>query len=224
MRVNTVVSVLFSAFVTIVHAQDPGPSPTESIGCEPHEDHWHCDGPAPETSAAAVTSADSVVTPAVPSPTESVGCEPHDDHWHCDGPKTGAAPAPTDAADDHAHEHEDEHEHEAEHEEHVNDHETEAAGGAPAEPSPTESVGCEPHGDHWHCDGPASTAAVTSAPSSASAAPSLPSNNASTPSPTGSGAPTSSVLPFEGAAATSQVMHFVLLAGLLGVTGLLVVI
>jgi len=24
-------------------------------------------------------------------------------------------------------------------------------------PSPTESVGCEPHGDHWHCDGPAET-------------------------------------------------------------------
>lgn len=29
---------------------DPGPSPTESEGCEPHGDHWHCDGPA-ETGA-----------------------------------------------------------------------------------------------------------------------------------------------------------------------------
>ena len=24
-------------------------------------------------------------------------------------------------------------------------------------PSPSQSVGCEPHGDHWHCDGPAET-------------------------------------------------------------------
>lgn len=24
-------------------------------------------------------------------------------------------------------------------------------------PSPTASEGCEPHGDHWHCDGPVET-------------------------------------------------------------------
>lgn len=44
-------------------------------------------------------------------------------------------------------------------------------------PSPTESVGCEPHGDHWHCDGPAvtsgaannSTFATASATASATA-------------------------------------------------------
>ena len=23
-------------------SEDPGPSPTESKGCEPHGDHWHC--------------------------------------------------------------------------------------------------------------------------------------------------------------------------------------
>ncbi|KAK3329211.1 hypothetical protein B0H66DRAFT_540441 [Apodospora peruviana] len=36
-------------------------------------------------------------------------------------------------------------------------------------PSPTESVGCEAHGDHWHCDAPRITSsgvsAVTIAPS-----------------------------------------------------------
>lgn len=37
---------------------------------------------------------------------------------------------------------------------HDEDHEE---GSATLAPSPTESVGCEAHGDHWHCDGPAST-------------------------------------------------------------------
>jgi hypothetical protein len=37
------------------------------------------------------------------------------------------------------------------------DHSTAKAG-----PSPTESVGCVAHGDHWHCDGPASTSAAES--------------------------------------------------------------
>lgn len=32
-------------------------------------------------------------------------------------------------------------------------------------PSPVESSGCEPHGDHWDCEGPAST--ITDAPSAA---------------------------------------------------------
>lgn len=72
------------------------PSPTESVGCHPHGDHWHCDRPA--SIGAVVTSAlshdheeSATVTPTKPSPTESVGCHPHGDHWHCDGPReTGA--------------------------------------------------------------------------------------------------------------------------------------
>ena len=61
------------------------PSPTESTGCEPHGDHWHCDGPAETDSTAA--SASSIA----PSPTEATGREPHGDHWHCDGPaETGS--------------------------------------------------------------------------------------------------------------------------------------
>lgn len=41
-----------------------------------------------------------------------------------------------------------------EHEHHESETDT-----ASLPPSPTESVGCHPHGDHWHCDGPASTTA-----------------------------------------------------------------
>lgn len=47
---------------------------------------------------------------------------------HCDGPRPTEVPEQITTAD----EHDDEHEH------------TEDPG-----PSPTDSVGCEPHGDHW---------------------------------------------------------------------------
>lgn len=68
------------------------PSPTESVGCEPHGDHWHCDGPAETGTGAEASTTSATASPAVPSPTESVGCEPHGDHWHCDGPaETGSA-------------------------------------------------------------------------------------------------------------------------------------
>ncbi|CZS89812.1 uncharacterized protein RAG0_01066 [Rhynchosporium agropyri] len=40
---------------------DPGPLPTASFGCEPHDDHWHCDGP--KTSS--ITLAASVTSPPV---------------------------------------------------------------------------------------------------------------------------------------------------------------
>lgn len=79
----------------------------------------------------------------VPSPTESIGCEPHGDHWHCDGPAPTAAPisasgsAATAAAPATASEHDHEHDH---------DHES---GTGSLKPSPTESAGCHPHGDHW---------------------------------------------------------------------------
>ncbi|KAJ5770292.1 uncharacterized protein N7511_002343 [Penicillium nucicola] len=90
----------------LAQSQDPGPSPTASTGCEPHGDHWHCDGPVSMTTSASLgsstasdfdvlTTSDGTstissktsVTPTMPSPTESVGCEPHNDHWHCDGPR-----------------------------------------------------------------------------------------------------------------------------------------
>jgi hypothetical protein len=56
----------------------------------------------------------------------------HGDHWHCEGPAvTDAAASATATGDDHDHDHDHENE----------DH---ASGSASLEPSPTESVGCEP--------------------------------------------------------------------------------
>ncbi|KAF9894464.1 hypothetical protein FE257_007967 [Aspergillus nanangensis] len=126
---------------TVLAQEDPGPSPTASVGCEPHGDHWHCEGPA--TEAATETT---VVTPTMPSPTQSVGCEPHGDHWHCDGPASTEATATTTASASHSHD---------------DDDDEEEATETPTMPSPSESVGCEPHGDHWHCEGPAETGSVS---------------------------------------------------------------
>ncbi|KAL2360177.1 hypothetical protein RJZ56_006948 [Blastomyces dermatitidis] len=124
---------LLSTPASFVLGQDPGPSPTESVGCTPHGDHWHCTGPRLTTGAAEDTATHTAADPG-PSPTESVGCTPHGDHWHCAGPRltTGASK------------------------------DTAVHTAADPGPSPTESVGCKPHGDHWHCAGPRlSTNAVT---------------------------------------------------------------
>lgn len=91
-----------AGLVALAAAQEAGPSPTESVGCEPHGDHWHCEGPRP-TDVAASTS-EVAVTTTVAATTEA------------------------------EHDHEDDHDHE----------ETVTPG-----PSPTDSIGCEPHGDHW---------------------------------------------------------------------------
>ncbi|KAI0884947.1 uncharacterized protein GGS22DRAFT_136184 [Annulohypoxylon maeteangense] len=99
-------NILFTALLTAlcVVAQTLPPSPTASVGCHAHEDHWHCDGPvstaaslAASTQTPASNSTTSPITSSTseehekgtgslaPSPTESFGCEPHGDHWHCDG-------------------------------------------------------------------------------------------------------------------------------------------
>lgn len=96
-----------------------------------------------------------------PSPTASVGCEPHGDHWHCDGPKvtylatvvTTTAASTTSEAHGHDHDEED----------HDHDHDDESASSVSLKPSPTESYGCEAHGDHWHCAGHVSSIATASA-------------------------------------------------------------
>lgn len=101
---------LLALFASGVIAQKtPGPSPTESVGCEPHGDHWHCDGPAPTMGPATGTAAAATTVPVTSS-----------------------------ASHDHDHDHD--------HDDH-DDHHT--AGKGSLKPSPTESVGCEPHGDHW---------------------------------------------------------------------------
>lgn len=148
-------------------AQTLPPSPTASVGCEPHGDHWHCDGPAISTTTASlITSStahndheESETLP--PSPTESVGCHPHGNHWHCDGP---ASTTSTTVVTETSHGHEED------------DKGSETTGTLP--PSPTESIGCHAHGDHWHCDGPAvtlsSSTVATSGPTSASTTSTVP--------------------------------------------------
>ncbi|KAL2257508.1 hypothetical protein VTK26DRAFT_84 [Humicola hyalothermophila] len=75
----------------------------------------------------------AVAQDLVPSPTESVG--------HCEAPRPTDEPAVTPIITTPAHG-EDRSEH------------TDAAGTGSLAPSPTESIGCVPHGDHWHCERP----------------------------------------------------------------------
>ncbi|KAI0130683.1 hypothetical protein F4814DRAFT_403274 [Daldinia grandis] len=128
---------LFAAFLvaSTAIAQTLPPSPTASVGCHSHGDHWHCDGPASSTASVTISSthSDESSGTLAPSPTESIGCEPHGDHWHCDAPASAAASTTSSPV--------------------TSDHHSEGTGSLA--PSPTESVGCESHGDHWHCDGPA---------------------------------------------------------------------
>ncbi|KAK1579206.1 uncharacterized protein LY79DRAFT_523070 [Colletotrichum navitas] len=118
-------------FTTLAMAQSESlaPSPTESFGCEPHIDHWHCEGARPTaaitstvmiaSSFLSTPSASATVTKdhdhddddhdhdhsgtgsytLAPSPTESFGCEAHIDHWHCEGPVTAASGSPTTAVE-----------------------------------------------------------------------------------------------------------------------------
>ncbi|KAH7178068.1 hypothetical protein DER46DRAFT_145477 [Fusarium sp. MPI-SDFR-AT-0072] len=94
MKTTTFAVALLGLFPAIM-AQ--APSPTESVGCEPHGDHWHCEAARTGVEAKATESEHDHSHSAggsaslAPSPTESVGCEPHGDHWHCDGPATAAS-------------------------------------------------------------------------------------------------------------------------------------
>ncbi|KAL8672388.1 MAG: hypothetical protein Q9224_007580, partial [Gallowayella concinna] len=179
------------------------PPPTESVGCVAHGDHYHCSGPA--TNAATATAAAAAQgensgseTPASPPPTGSVGCVAHGDHYHCSGPATAASTATATSAAAAA---EDEHEHE---------HESEGA--TPTYPAPTESVGCEAHGDHYHCSGPAAAVQTTRSPTiSASAG----SSNGNTSAP---------VVPFQGAATSSRAISSMMMTGLVGVIALLLAV
>lgn len=102
---------------------------------------------------------------------------------HCEGARTATTaagvvtttgvPATTSAAHDHDH---DEDEDEDEDDDH--DH-TDAAGTGALAPSPTESYGCEPHGDHWHCEG-AISASSTAAPTGTAAEDAAASSSTST--------------------------------------------
>lgn len=105
MKTSTFAAIAAMAFLPVSLAQsssvDPGPSPTASVGCEPHGDHWHCEGPKDTASAAEPTSTDEEhdhdhdhdhdeeAEEAGPSPTESVGCEPRKFPLPCVATKKG---------------------------------------------------------------------------------------------------------------------------------------
>lgn len=124
------------------------PPPAESTGCELHIDHYHCEGPA---SVAAGAASGTVSVPAPPA--ESTGCVLHDDHYHCEGPATGH----NSSDDDHDHDDHDDHDHD-----HVSGVAAGASGSVSIPPPPAESTGCVVHGDHYHCEGPASSGGASS--------------------------------------------------------------
>ncbi|KAH6642242.1 hypothetical protein C7974DRAFT_97882 [Boeremia exigua] len=150
------VSAVILALVAAASAQDTYTA--TGVGCEPHDDHWHCPaGVAEPTTAPAAASVDTV------SATASGVCEPHGDHWHCpsgvaeptfapsaiaattvaSGSITSVPAASASASTSVSHSHdEDDHDHDHEH-------------------SATAAT-CEPHGDHWHC--PSGVAEPTTAP------------------------------------------------------------
>ncbi|KAK4462399.1 hypothetical protein QBC42DRAFT_201449 [Cladorrhinum samala] len=134
MKAFTYAALLMGVLTTAL-GQTLGPSPTESVGCVPHNDHWDCEGPRVTTG---VTSATDPALTNAPTTT----AHHDDDHGHDHGEDD----------DDHDHTH------------------TDAAGTGSIKPSPTESYGCEPHGDHWHCEGHVTASATGSATSNPAAA------------------------------------------------------
>ncbi|KAH8667671.1 hypothetical protein BGZ60DRAFT_528959 [Tricladium varicosporioides] len=161
MKVNIFfIAVFLNIFTPAVgQSETPGPSPTNSYGCEPHGDHWHCSGaitpkasitilstPTSQVATTATTASphshhdeddhgNSSTGTLAPSPTNSMGCEPHGDHWHCSAPRTSTGVAAVVTS--------------------ISSHVYETGTGT-LKPSPTNSVGCAAHGDHWHCSAPVS--------------------------------------------------------------------
>ncbi|CAI0654230.1 unnamed protein product [Colletotrichum noveboracense] len=103
MKTSQILAILgFSAFAMAQSSSATlPPAPTESYGCEPHGQHWHCEGAVATTGAAgAATTLSTATTTATatedhdhddhdhasgtaslaPSPTESSQCTPHGDH------------------------------------------------------------------------------------------------------------------------------------------------
>lgn len=138
MKLSTVAPFLLCSVHTAL-AQSLAPSPTASVGCEPHGDHWYVD----------VSTASHALTDIVT-----------DNFRHCEGPKvtslatvvTAASVSSVAATTSAVHDH-DEEDHE---------HDGESTSSVSLKPSPTESYGCEAHGDHWHCAGHVSATTTTS--------------------------------------------------------------
>jgi hypothetical protein len=132
----------FGLHALAVLAQTLSPSPTESVGCVPHNDHWYV---AQSTSFYTLSRQPHRLQHDIPS-NEAFRTLIRI-YRDCDGPRpttsAGTPPATTVTPTSSAHDHNDD-----------DDDHTDASGSGTLGPSPTASVGCEPHGDHWHCDGP----------------------------------------------------------------------
>ncbi|EXF79079.1 hypothetical protein CFIO01_06401 [Colletotrichum fioriniae PJ7] len=97
MKASQILSMLGFAAFAFAQSESLAPSPTESVGCEPHGDHWHCEG-ARATTAAAVSGTTLLTSVAAATTTAT---EDHDhDHDHDDDHSSGTgslAPSPTES-------------------------------------------------------------------------------------------------------------------------------
>ena len=122
---------------------------------------YHCEGPASGAGTVGAAGAAASGTFSLPPPpAESTGCVAHGDHYDCTGPASGHGAS--ESGTGHDHDHDDDHDHDP------SGSVAAVTGSLP--PPPTESVGCVVHGDHYHCEGPASRTLVGTASSRASAA------------------------------------------------------
>ena len=96
-----------------------------------------------------------------PAPTESIGCRIVDGAWECAAPRTAAASSISTASSETS-------------QTPTTTTPTETSGTSSGIPGPpVESTGCELHGDHYHCEGPAEGYEETTA--TGTAEPSIPS-------------------------------------------------
>jgi zinc transporter 1/2/3 len=106
-------------------------------------------------------SVTSTSTSLGPAPTESIGCRIVDGSWECAAPRTSAASSASSALSDTS-------------QTPTSTTPTETSGSSSGIPGPpVESTGCELHGDHYHCEGPAEGYEGTTA--TGTAEPSIPS-------------------------------------------------
>jgi hypothetical protein len=106
-------------------------------------------------------SVTSTSTSLGPAPTESIGCRIVDGSWECAAPRTAAASSASSALSETS-------------QTPTSTTPTETSGSSSGIPGPpVESTGCELHGDHYHCEGPAEGYEGTTA--TGTAEPSIPS-------------------------------------------------
>ncbi|KAM7198908.1 hypothetical protein V8F20_005975 [Naviculisporaceae sp. PSN 640] len=84
MKTSAVIYVFGLALPAL--AQELAPSPTQSIGCEPHGDHWHCEGPRPAPAPTSEPTTEIEPPSAVITTTATI---PPGGDEHTESPGTG---------------------------------------------------------------------------------------------------------------------------------------